>query len=105
MASRKDYPVPSVRTPGPWTARATMSGVTICNPDGVAVAKTPCCDRQALADGALLAASPELLEQLTLTMTELVRLHAQSSGNEAKRIWDTIDRASFAIAKAEARPS
>lgn len=100
MANRKECVTPSARTPGPWTARSNLSGVTICNPEGVAVAKTPCCDRQAIADGALLAAAPELLENLTSTMTELVRLHAQSSGDEAKRIWDTIDRASFAVAKA-----
>jgi len=100
MGNRKDCTTTTAPTPGPWTARANMSGVTIVNPDGIAVARTPCCDRQEVADGALLAAAPDLLEHLTATMTALVRLHAQSSGDEAKRIWDTIDRASFAVAKA-----
>lgn len=61
MGNRKDCVTPSARTPGSWTARSNMCGVTIVNDDGVAVAKTPCCDRQALADGALLAAAPDLL--------------------------------------------
>lgn len=99
MASRKDYPEPSVRTPGPWTARATMSGVTICNPEGVAVAKTPCCDRQAMADGALLAASHDLLS----VAKEL---------EESASYWSEYDvplgivgRLRAAIAKAEVYPS
>ena len=61
MGNRKDSTTTMQPTPGPWTARANMSGVTIINPDGIAVARTPCCDRQAVADGALLAAAPDLL--------------------------------------------
>lgn len=64
MANRKDSTTTMQPTPGPWTARANMSGVTIVNPDGIAVARTPCCDRQAVADGALLAAAPDLLAAL-----------------------------------------
>lgn len=103
MDNRKSSPA-AARTPGPWSAHSMLSGVRIYSPDGVAVARAPCADRQALADGALLAAAPDLLEQLNSTINELVRLHAQSSGDDAKRIWDTIDRASFVIARAEGRP-
>ena len=104
MANRKECATTTAPTPGPWHTRASMSGVQIFNDAGVCVAKTPCFDRQAQADGALLAAAPELREQLTQTMAELARLHAQaSSAIEAKRLWDTIERASFVVAKAGGR--
>lgn len=64
MTNRKDSTTTMQPTPGSWTARANMSGVTIVNPEGIAVARTPCCDRQAVADGALLAAAPDLLAAL-----------------------------------------
>lgn len=61
MGRRKPAPAPSGRTPGPWQYRAGMSGVQIVSPDGIVVARTPCLDRQSMADGALLAAAPGLL--------------------------------------------
>lgn len=99
MGKRKDCVTPSARTPGPWTARATLSGVTICNPEGVAVAKTPCGDRQALADGALLAASHDLLA----VAKELVESAAYWSEYDVPP--GIVGRLNSAIAKAEGRRS
>jgi hypothetical protein len=54
MTNRKEYAAKPATTPGPWHTRAGMSGVQICNDAGVCVARTPCFDRQAQADGAVL---------------------------------------------------
>jgi hypothetical protein len=100
MANRKDCIASDARTPGPWRTAVGLARVRIINDSGITIASTPCLDRQADADARLLAAAPELLEQLIATKAELVRLWGQSSGEEATRILDTMDRASFAIDKA-----
>jgi hypothetical protein len=58
---RKASTVSWAVTPGPWTRRATLSGVQIVGANGAIVASTPCCDRQALADGALIVSAFTLL--------------------------------------------
>lgn len=58
---RKASTVSWAGTPGPWERRATLSGVQVVGAAGAIVATTPCCDRQALTDGALLASAHDLL--------------------------------------------
>lgn len=62
--SRKAFLGKSSRTPGPWHTASSMLGMRIINGDGVCVAKMPTIDRQAVADAALIAKAPALLDAL-----------------------------------------
>jgi hypothetical protein len=73
MTNRKEYAAKPATTPGPWHTRAGMSGVQICNDAGVCVARTPCFDRQAQADGAVLAAALDLLDAAKLAADTMAR--------------------------------
>jgi hypothetical protein len=73
-----------------------MSGVTIVNPEGIAVARTPCLDRQAQADGALLAAAPNLLAA--------AKLAADTMGREDFGTLTVLPILLAAIAEAETLP-
>lgn len=97
MGNRKSTTVLGACTPGPWHVRAGMQGVQIANTQGICVARTPCLDRQAQADGALIAAAPELLASLR----ELIGIADVTPLADFER--EIIARAEDVVAKAEGR--
>lgn len=97
MANRKDSTTTMQPTPGPWHTRTGMSGVQISNAAGICIARTPCLDRQAQADGALLAAAPNLLAA--------AKLAADTMGREDFGTLTVLPILLAAIAKAEGQPS
>lgn len=99
MANRKDCTATTARTPGPWQMRATLSGVQITS-GGTIVARTPCFDRQAQADGVLLAAAPDLLgalESIVACGDEGIP-QAPSLLNDTERLLAVLSIARMAIA-------
>ncbi len=98
MGNRKHCQGTTPPTPGPWHTRAGMSGVQITNDAGVCVAKTPCFDRQAQADGALLAASWDLLQ----AASNFVNWWNSSSDDPEEPFIAALEAA---IAKADVNPS